>query len=90
MVKRYGTAKLKSRATADGALELLDTVPIGKEYAVDLDSVHTVTGVNIVKKICWSKDFIKTYECREFAGALPVEILDIKGDTTRSDGGGTA
>jgi len=68
------TAKLKARATADGLVEFQDSVPLGKTYEVDTDSIKEVQLYNVIKGVEHTKMVIKEHPSGCW---LPLEVLEL-------------
>ena len=65
-------AKLVKLITDDGLVSVEDDVEIGKEYLVDLDSMHVCEGYNHELDEIWSRLII--YDA--FGGWLPRELIE--------------
>jgi len=73
---KKATATLIKRMTEDELFEVLDSVPLGREYVVDLDSICKIDGYCYIKKIPWNqREMIYVLEP---PGWFPTELLDIK------------
>lgn len=68
------TAKLKKLKTEDGLIQMLDHIPIGKEYQVDLDSLEELLMFNLEYCLSHKKVVVHTADHTRF---LPIELLDL-------------
>ncbi len=71
---KWVKAKLIKLHTDDHLFEVMDVVPLGKEYVVDLDSRKTVEGYNIPNQKFWKREIILT----EDGSYFPTEMLKIE------------
>jgi hypothetical protein len=76
-MKKFVTAKLVKLSTDDGMVQMLDGVPLGKEYEVDVNSICVQKMYNMpldtfhTKEIVWASNGLW----------LATELLDIPGHT---------
>jgi len=63
--------KLAKRSTADGLLQFMDDVPLGKKYAVLTEPI-LMQGVHRPTGTYWQRSM---YQCVE-GGWLPVEVFE--------------
>ena len=66
-------AILIKRVTDDGLLELKEHLKIGIEYEVDIDTIETAGGFNMVKKKFWTREVVFTTDQQW----MPTELLEI-------------
>lgn len=72
---RLVTATLIKLSSDDGLFEVLDEVPLGKKYRVDLDTVEIARGFNTDEMREWKREIIFTDDDQWF----PTELLDFRG-----------
>jgi len=77
--RKIVTAKLIKHKTDDGLVEMKDDIPLGKIYEVDLNSIQTGHGFNMVKRIKWEREVIYAKDGNEWLW-FPTELLDIWGN----------
>lgn len=70
---RLYRAKLVKHATADGLIEMEDSVPLGKEYVVDLDTRAPKAMFHLVQQIHHEREMVAAVD----GGWLPTELLDL-------------
>ena len=72
-------AKLIKLKTLDGLFEVMDHVPVGTEYTVDLNSIFIGCGVNVEIGEAWERELI----FMDNGNWFPTELLEIDGREER-------
>jgi hypothetical protein len=71
---RLAIAKLKKHKTEDGLCEVFSTIPIGKEYKIDMDSIQEQKMWNVTHNVQHTKEIVWD---RSGNNWLPTELLEM-------------